>query len=243
MEHLAQVFASVPGVVAVALGGSRATDSAGADSDWDFGLYYRGEISADHIRALAYPGTVVDPGEWARLVNGGAWLTVDGTRIDVLYRDLDEVEHWWAEAREGRYVRDHVEGYVAGMTSYVLGGELALNRVLVGQLPRPEFPEALRLSAPPNWRDSARFSLDVAEAAARSGDTTSCVGLLAKAAIAAAQAVLAERGQWALNEKRILERAGLEQASEVLAGFGGNRARDAVAEMRRVLSTIGLSGG
>ncbi|MGH2427606.1 MAG: nucleotidyltransferase domain-containing protein [Candidatus Limnocylindria bacterium] len=140
MEELAAVLAATPGVEAVALGGSRASGRAHADSDWDFGLYYRGSIDTEAIRALAYPGTVVEPGEWGRLINGGAWLTVHGVRVDLLYRDLDEVEHWWAEAREGRYVRDHVEGYVAGMTSYVLVGELALNRVLVGELPRPDFP-------------------------------------------------------------------------------------------------------
>lgn len=225
----------IPGVVAVALGGSRASGRAQVESDWDFGLYYRGRIDTDAIRGLGYPGTVVEIGDWGRLVNGGAWLTVAGERVDLLYRDLDEVEHWWAEAREGRYVRDHVEGYVAGMTSYVLVGELALARVLVGELPRPRFPDALRASAPPNWRSSARFSLDVADVVARIGDVTSCAGLLAKAAIAAAQAVLAEPGEWALNEKGIVGRAGLHTASAVLASLDANRLPQAVENMRDAL--------
>lgn len=207
MERIAERLARVPGVVAVGLGGSRASGRARPDSDWDFGLYYRGSIDTDAVRALGYPGTVVEPGDWGRLVNGGAWLTVDGVRVDLLYRNLDEVEHWWAEAREGRYVRDHVEGYVAGMASYVLVGELALNRVLVGQLPHPGFSDALRASASHNWRGSADLSLNVAGSVAGAGDVISCAGLLAKAAIASAQAVLAGRGEWALNEKGIVERA------------------------------------
>lgn len=222
-------------MVAVALGGSRAARRARSDSDWDFGLYYRGSLDTDAVRGLGYPGTVVEPGEWGRLVNGGAWLTVDGVRVDLLYRNLDEVEHWWTEARDGRYVRDHVEGYVAGMTSYVLVGELAVNRVLVGELPRPEFPDALRASAPPNWRDSADFSLNVAQATAAAGDATATIGLLAKASIAAAQAVLAERGEWALNEKGIVERAGLASAANVLASLEAARLGEAVAQMRDVL--------
>lgn len=37
MEHLAVRLAAIPGVVAVSLGGSRATNTAVEDSDWDFG--------------------------------------------------------------------------------------------------------------------------------------------------------------------------------------------------------------
>ena len=206
-----------------------------ADSDWDFGLYYRGSIDTDAIRALGYPGTVVEPSGWGRLVNGGAWLIVDGVRVDLLYRNLDEVEHWWSEAREGRYVRDHVEGFVAGMTSYVLVGELALNRVLIGDLPRPDFPDALRASAPPSWRGSAEFSLNAAESVSRIGDVTFCAGLLTKAVIATARAVLAERREWALNEKGIVPRAGLDEVTEVLAHLDADRLAHSVARMRSAL--------
>src|SRR4051812_34254341 len=89
MDELADSLARIPGVEAVALGGSRAAGTAGEDSDWDFGLYYRGALEADDVRALGFDGTVVGPGEWGRIMNGGAWLTIDGQRVDLLYRDLD----------------------------------------------------------------------------------------------------------------------------------------------------------
>src|SRR3954463_7305951 len=139
MEQLVGQLARIPGVIAVTLGGSRATGSHAEGSDWDLGLYYRGPLDVAAIRSLGYPGTVVEPGEWGRLVNGGAWLTVDGARVDVLYRDLDVVEHWLAEAEAGHYEVDRVEGYVAGMATYVLAGELALAEVLAGELPSPAF--------------------------------------------------------------------------------------------------------
>jgi len=41
VEHVAGRLAEIPGVVAVTLGGSRATNTAVEGSDWDFGLYYR----------------------------------------------------------------------------------------------------------------------------------------------------------------------------------------------------------
>ena len=44
MEQLAPVLARIPNVVAVTLGGSRATGTARADPDWDFGLHYRDPI-------------------------------------------------------------------------------------------------------------------------------------------------------------------------------------------------------
>jgi hypothetical protein len=100
-------------VLAVTLGGSRAGGVIHPDSDWDFGLYYRDAIRADDVRALGFEGTVVEPGAWGRLVNGGARLTVEGQRVDLLYRDLDVVRHWLEEAEAGRYEVDRVEGYLA----------------------------------------------------------------------------------------------------------------------------------
>ena len=91
MEHLAAQLAAIPGVVAVTLGGSRATNTAAEGSDWDFGLYYRSRLDPADIVALGWPGRVFTPGEWGRIVNGGAWLTIDGTKVDLIYRDLDEV--------------------------------------------------------------------------------------------------------------------------------------------------------
>src|ERR1700751_6366895 len=96
VEHLAERLAEIPGVVAVTLGGSRATGTAVEGSDWDFGLYYRGGLDPADITALGWPGRVFAPGEWGSIVNGGAWLTIDGARVDLIYRDLDEVLRWTA---------------------------------------------------------------------------------------------------------------------------------------------------
>jgi carboxylesterase type B len=75
----------------------------------------------------------------------------------------------------------------------------------------------------------------VAESAARRADLPSCAGLLAKAAIASAQALLAERSEWALNEKGIVARAGLSQAAAVLEGLDPAQLPSAVARLRSAL--------
>lgn len=237
MEHLAARLAQIPGVVAVTLGGSRARGEARPSSDWDFGIYYRDHLDPADVVALGWDGHVVPPGAWGRLVNGGAWLTVEGQNVDLLYREVGFVTTWVEEAEAGRFEVDLVGGYLAGMATYVLAGELALARVLYGQLPRPAFPAALRHTAPPWWRGNAAFSLVHADGAAARDAVVECSGQLARAAMAVAQARLAERGEWALSEKGILQRASLAQAEEVLAS-PGQRADElarSVARMRRIL--------
>lgn len=234
---LVERIARIGGVEAVTLGGSRARGAERPDSDWDFGLYYRGGIETDAIRAIGYRGQVVEPGEWGRIVNGGAWLEVDGERVDLLYRDLDVVEHWTAEATAGRFEIDRVGGHVAGLPTYTLAGELALGVTLRGTLPRPVFSDALRHSAPLVWDGDAAFSLLVAEGYAARGDPVAVAGLLARALLDCAHARLAARGAWALNEKGIVARAGLEDAADVLSAIGptSERLEASVARMREHL--------
>jgi predicted nucleotidyltransferase len=238
MRHLAERLRGIPGVVAVTLGGSQATGTAHADSDWDFGLYYREAIGAADIRALGFEGEVVQPGGWGRLPNGGARLTIEGERVDLLYRDLGVVEHWLSEAEAGRY---EVDGVDAGMATYVLAGELALCEVLVGELPRPEFPERLRETAPPRWRATAERAVGLAEVVAGRGDVVACVGVLAQAAMATAQARLAERGEWALTEKQIVRRAGLSRRVESILASPGDRGFELARSVELMRVALGLT--
>jgi hypothetical protein len=215
---VAERCARVPGVLAVTLGGSRAGDRPRPDSDWDFGLYYRRHLDTHEVRALGWPGQVFAPGEWGGgVMNGGAWLQVEGRRVDLHYRDLDDVEHWMAEAVEGRFRIERLLFYLAGVPTYMLVGELATAQVLFGQLPRPAFPAALREAASRRWREEARLTLDYARGNAARGDVIGCAGLLAQAVLQVAHARLAERGEWALNEKRMVEQAGLDHLAGLFA--------------------------
>src|SRR5262245_46812770 len=114
MERLAPLLASIPGVEVVTLGGSRAAGTARDDSDWDFGLYSRTPIDPDDVRALGFRGHVFAPNEWGVVPNGGAWLEIDGVRVDLVYRDLATVEAWTRDAEGGRFRLFREVGYVAG---------------------------------------------------------------------------------------------------------------------------------
>ncbi|POX38715.1 DNA polymerase subunit beta [Streptomyces sp. Ru73] len=220
-DHVAGRLAALPGVRAVTLGGSRAQGTHTADSDWDFALYYRGTFDPADLRAVGWAGEVSGIGDWGGGVfNGGAWLTVDGRRADVHYRDLDVVEHELAEAAAGRFRWEPLMFHLAGIPSYLVVAELAVNQVLRGELPRPAFPEALRAAAPPVWRGRADLTLRYAHGAyAARGRATEVAGALATAGMETAHAVLAARGEWTTNEKRLLERAGLRGLDTILAGL------------------------
>jgi hypothetical protein len=150
-------------------------------------------------------------------MNGGAWWSVEGRKIDVLLRDVDIVDYWTAEAGSGRFEVDNVHGYLSGLPTYSLAAELALGKVLVGDLARPAFPNALKESAPTYWSYVAAFSLLYADRHAASGEVSNCFGAIAKAAVAEANGRLAGRGEWVLNEKGILGRVGLQQVDAVLS--------------------------
>lgn len=232
---LVDELAAMPGVAGVALGGSRATGDADAASDWDLAVYYRDALDAS---AVAARGELHAPGSWGRIMNGGAWLDVAGAKVDVLLRDLEVALHWSDRAAEGIYEVDALIGYVAGVPTYSLLAERAVGRTLRGSLPPTgEFPERLAAIAPERWRFHRRFSLMHARMRAARGDVVGAVGQVAKAIVEEAHAVLCERREWVLNEKRIIERAGLAALHERLTAVP--RAPDAlvawVAELERAL--------
>jgi hypothetical protein len=216
MREIAGRLARIPGVEAVTLGGSRATGTASADSDWDFGLYYRRPLDPADVTALGWPGQVFAPGDWGRIVNGGAWLEVDGVAVDLIYRDLAQVEHWTAEAEAGRFEIQREVGYAAGIPTYVLAGELAIGEVLSGELPRPAFPERLRETAPPTWYNLAAGALRTGGVHAGRGDPVAALANLTQAVLATAHGRLAAAGHWVLNEKRLVAKADLDPAANLL---------------------------
>jgi predicted nucleotidyltransferase len=220
LDHVADRLAALPGVRAVALGGSRAQGTHGPDSDWDFAVYYRGRFDPDDLRAVGWEGEVSEIGGWGGGVfNGGAWLTIDGRRVDVHYRDLDVVEHELAEARQGRFHWEPLMFHLAGIPSYLVV-ELAVNRVLRGDLPRPDYPQALRDAAPAVWRERASLTLMYAKGAyAGRGQAVETAGAPAVAAMYTAHAVPAARREWVTNEKRLLERAGLRGVDTIVTGL------------------------
>jgi hypothetical protein len=218
VAELVESLMAIPGVVAVAHAkGEDAIGPGVPEGQPPYLLYYRGDLDAAKLRGLALEAGVIT-------------------------RDLDSVEHQVTEASEGRFEIEAVDDWLAGRPTYALVGELATCEVLSGELPRPDFPAALREPAAGRWREAAARAMKVAESLASRGDVAGCGGHLSKAAVATAQARLAERGEWALGEGGIVRRAGLGRTESILAATG-DRPHELERAVTRMRVALGLRGG
>ncbi len=75
VAYVADRLAALPGIVAVALGGSRAQGTHRPGSDWDFALYYRSHFDPADLRGIGWAGEVSEIGAW-----GGCSTAVPGRR-------------------------------------------------------------------------------------------------------------------------------------------------------------------
>jgi predicted nucleotidyltransferase len=219
IEDMAVRLAEVPGVRAVALGGSRARGTHRPDSDWDLGVYYRGEVDVEALAALASdvtgePVEVAGPGGWGPWVNGGAWLSLNGVPVDWILRDLDRVERIRSDCWAGRFETGIQPGHPLGFWSPAYVGEVALCRVLAdpaGELTSlrertQAYPEPLRRAlVDAAWE--ADFSVAAAAKSAGAADTLHVALCLSRAFGVLVQAVHAHHRVWCLNEKGALAAA------------------------------------
>jgi hypothetical protein len=216
VAELVESLMAIPGAVAVAH--ARREDGTGPGAPGGqrrYLLYYRGELDAAKLRGLEH-------------------------EAEVISRDLASVEHRMTEAGEGRFAIEAVDDWLAGIPTYTLVAELATCEVLSGELPRPEFPAALREPAARRWREVATRALEVAESLASRADVAGCGGQLAKASIATAHARLAQQGEWVLGEAGIVRRAGLGRSEAILAATG-DRPLDLERAVTRMRVALGLS--
>ncbi|MGW8699780.1 nucleotidyltransferase domain-containing protein [Streptomyces eurythermus] len=221
LTEIADRLAGVGGVVGVCLGGSRARGTHDPDSDFDLGLYYRPPLDTAALRLLAAeltggPVEVTEPGGWGPWVDGGAWLTIDGHRVDWIYRDLDRVHRVWQQCRAGRFEIGTQPGHPLGVYSHSYAGEVALGRVLAdpgGELrtlreQTRHYPEPLREALIDNARWEAPFILSGARKGAARGDAFFVAGCLFRAVGLLVHALHAHARRWVLNEKGAVRAAG-----------------------------------
>ncbi|MFF2925116.1 nucleotidyltransferase domain-containing protein [Streptomyces celluloflavus] len=234
MDDIAAKIAQVPGVVGVMLGGSRARGTHRPDSDWDLGVYYRGEPDLRALAALAAEVTggaveVYAPGAWGPWVNGGAWLELpDGSRVDWILRDVDRVRRVWEECRGGHFEIGVQAGHPLGFWSPAYPGEVALGQVLAdpgGELSRlqeetRDYPEALRTALTRDAVWDAGFSVTMATKSYAAQDVLYAALCLSRAVGYLVQALHAHHGVWCVNEKGALAVAAALPRTP--PGFGGH---------------------
>ena len=222
--RLVRAFGGVPGVRAIALGGSRARGEASAASDYDIGLYYEADNPIDTGRlakaAVLLPGaassSVTAIGEWGPWINGGAWLTVDGRRVDLLYRELGKVRAVIEACRAGRIERVYQPGHPHAFVSSIYMGEVALAQVLwdpddvLGRLKRQcePYPSALAEALIKSFFWEARFALENANHGRGREDAAYVAGCAFRCLACLCQSLFAHNRTWLLNEKGAVQGAG-----------------------------------
>lgn len=214
----------VPGVRGVALGGSHVTGTAVTGSDIDLCLAYDARKPLDLLalntlcRELDDTGQAqaCPPGGWGPWVDGGAWLTVRGQRVDVIYREMARVARSIRDACDGRVELYTQIGHPHGIHAHHYAAELASCRLLAdpqGELARLQaqvqpYPEALALALEAHYSWQPGFWLDAADKGLRRGDRHYAQGCAYQAVMACVQVLCARHRVWLLNEKGALLRAG-----------------------------------
>jgi predicted nucleotidyltransferase len=218
LGELTEVLSAVPGVRAIALGGSRARGTATPRSDYDIGLYYDGDAPLD-VAALARiaveiddrgaEATVTPVGGWGPWIDGGGWLVIEEMRVDLLYRDLARVHRVIDDCHVGRVEVAYQPGHPHAFVSSILMGEVALCKTLHdpdGALAAlrartTPYPEALKTTLRRRFEWEARFSLENAEKSTARRDTAYIAGCVFRAVACLCQSLHAANGVYLLNEK------------------------------------------
>ncbi|WP_437777179.1 nucleotidyltransferase family protein [Sorangium sp. So ce1097] len=237
--RVAARLGAIPGVAAVALGGSRSRGEGHPDSDVDLGIYYEPERPpdlpalralarelcasgpADAVAALArelHGGGAEDAvtpiGAWGPWINGGAWLEIEGRRVDWLYRDLGRVRRVIEECRAGQVACDYQPGHPHAFLGSIYLAEVHDGLPLVDPEGALASLKALVVPYPPLLRQAlidrflweAGFAIDTARKAAGRGDVLYVSGCLFRAAACLVQVLFALNERYLSNEKGSLQR-------------------------------------
>ena len=260
LQTLADRLVRVPGVRAVALGGSRARGTAGPDSDTDLGLYLNSDTDLDELRALAHQvggptAQLTERGQWGPVVDGGGWLSIQDSPVDWLYRDVSRVADAVADARAGRITWTHQTGHPLGVPNVAYAAEVALGVPLAD--PDELLADARAALDPYPAALTEAFIAELAEAdfllgalpkpAARE-DVGFVAGTLHRVLGLCAHAVCARAARWVTNDKGLIAEAARQpgappdfrqRADDVLTGLAPdllppavNRAAELVADVR-----------
>lgn len=272
LTRLTSALAAVPGIAAIVLGGSRARNTAHPASDYDIGLYFTTATPLDTERLLEAVKAFADSpaaasvtpiGEWGPWIVGGAWLAIEGRKVDLLYRNADAVEAVMDSCRAGVVTMDYQPGHPHGFCSAIWMGEIAYcqplhdPQALIARLKSTAqpYPRALRDALIRRFQWEVSFGIANAELACARGEQTHVAGCIYRSLACVAQVLFALNERYLINEKgALLEAAHLPLTIPHLAGQAKEAWRligegalapacDVSREIDRQLQTLTQSSG
>lgn len=265
LNLFASRLADVPGVAAIVLGGSHARGTATPESDYDLGLYYTADapLNVDRLLEAVRPfsddpdaAAVTPVGEWGPWIVGGAWLSVDGRKVDLLYRSCEAVADVIRACRVGDVTMDYQPGHPHGFCSAIWMGEVALCKpihdpkgvVAALKAATVPYPEPLRDALIGRFAWEVLFSIENGEKAAARRERTHVAGCVYRALACMGQMLFALNRRYLINEKGALQEAaqfpltiaGLSRRVAAIWSALGRDAFDAAfAELRSCEAELG----
>ncbi|MGE8380950.1 MAG: nucleotidyltransferase domain-containing protein, partial [Sphingobacterium sp.] len=196
IERLVADLRTIEHIEAIALGGSHATGRANENSDIDIAIYYNEKqpFSIQDIREFVKKYTMDDTPvvvgfyEWGPWVNGGAWMHTEVGKVDILYRNINQIENTIDEAQVGKWENHYEQQPPYGFTSMIYLAEciacvpLYDAKGIINRLKRlsTKYPQALKESVINTALWSAEFTLAHLDGFASSKDIYNLSGSFAR---------------------------------------------------------------
>ena len=263
---IASQLGEVSGVKAVALADSRSCEGWPQEEDIDLRIYYddsrRPSVSelqglANQLNSFMSSEMVTDFWHQGSLLNGEAWLWVEGRRVRWQYRDVGRVRSAMEHARSGGTTVYYRVGYPHGFFSYYFLGEIACSQPLfdpegiLRQLKKEAFPypEPLKRALAEGFVREADVTLFGAQRAVSADDLFYASGCVYRAIACLIQVLHAINGRYVVGERLGVEAVNdlAEHPSDfkkvvqgVLSRFGMNRddRMEAIKQLRGLTREI-----
>src|SRR5690625_2807510 len=139
IKKVSEELESIPGIVGVVLGGSRARGTHHPTSDIDIGIYYDESAGFD-VQEVGKVATKLDDehrgdlvsslGEWGDWINGGGWIVVQGFHVDLIFRDVNRVEQVIEECLLGNVSTHYHTGHPHAYLNVMYMGEVSICIIL-----------------------------------------------------------------------------------------------------------------
>jgi len=212
---------SIPSISAIVLGGSYASGTQRIDSDIDLGIYYLEsnlldieaiKLTANRLNDKPNP-IVTKLGGWGKWVNGGAWLTVRGQRVDFLYRNLGFVEKIVDNCIVGKIESDYGQQPAFGFQSFMYCAEVNIckelydpqNRIKIIKDKIKKYPRKLKIRIINGFLWDAEFTLHYAKKSISRNENYIVNGCIARISNDLVQTVYALNESYFIGEKKFFK--------------------------------------
>lgn len=227
LDKIVTDLKKIDNIKAIVLGGSYATGNATNASDLDIGVYYfdHEPFAIEDVKLIAQKyavtgsPTVTGFYEWGPWVNGGAWIKTDHGKVDLLYKNIQQVRSTVEKAKNGVWENDFEQQPPYGFSSVIFLGEIkncialydpdriiqALKSDIIN------YPEKLKQTVVQQSLWSAEFTIWHADYFAERQDVYNTMGCLTRAVKNIVTALFSLNELYPMGDKRAIET--IEQSS------------------------------